>query len=178
MSSIQIPHNRWVGFTGKIDEASISGPMEKISNLHQLAPNEPICLFLSSGGGSCRAGFAFYEFISYVLKPIIYTVVLAEVGSMAIPMFLVGSKRFMTKNSTLYFHELGRTFSSDERLSTSEISNCLSDLSVDQQRYEMIVTERSEGKVSVPELISLMKGNTNVYAEHAVELGLAHSVLD
>lgn len=175
---IKTPKNRWVQFAGKVDDGCIVPMTTEIVNLIEKDPEESVCLFISSGGGACRTGFSFYEFMVRILKPKLITVALGEVGSIAILMYLAGTTRYITKGATLYLHEASRTFSGDTSFSLSEVDTCLEELRIDQKKYLSIILERTDGKLSEKKILEMMKQNTTLTAEQAVEMGLAHEILE
>lgn len=175
---IHIDKGRWAHFSGKTEAETVSRLIGHITAIFEKEPTKPICLFFSSGGGESIPGFSFYEFIRNVLKPNLQTVATGEVGSIALLMYMAGSERFVTRNSTFFVHEFGVTFAKDSRFSLSEVKSKAIDLEIDQEKYISIVTGATDGKLTPAGLRDMMKRVTTITAEQAVEIGIAHEVLD
>jgi len=174
---ILVPKDRWIGFQGDVEDKSVSEIIGEINRLYGENSKIPICLFVSSGGGGCREGFTLYEFITRVLKPKIHTVAMGEVGSMAVPIFLAGSVRHITEGTTLFLHEISRTFNKDGSVKLSEVDAARARLLISSDRYTSIVLRRCGRKITKNHLLRLMRDNTSLTAKEAVKLGFAHSIL-
>lgn len=167
---------RWVNFSGEINVGTVGMLEDAISGLVGKDPEEPITLFIASEGGSFIAGIAFYEFIKRVLKPNLQTVALGEVGSAAVIMFIAGEARIITKESSIFLHEVGRVFG-DERVDKSEVGFFERELGNAQRKYARIVAECSGGKISAQGAEKLMLAKTTLTARRAVKFGIAHEIL-
>tara|TARA_B000000565_G_C23757361_1_gene367014 strand:- start:325 stop:915 length:591 start_codon:yes stop_codon:yes gene_type:complete len=78
---------------------------EKLSNI----TNAIIHLHLYSYGGDAHLGFSMYDFIKSSTIPI-YTYVDGMIASAATFIYLAGTKRFMTPNSTVLIHQISTQF--------------------------------------------------------------------
>lgn len=168
----------WLNFSTEMDSAGLTTKLAKeITELTEKYPEEWITLFITSGGGLVGVGVAFYEFIVRVLNPKLQTVVLGEVSSAALLMFLSGAKRTITQNSTIFFHDIGKKFQEGTRLDRADMRFFLRDMDIDHGKYARIVAGRSDGKLSVEKTEELMLAKTTLNAEQALEYGLAHEIL-
>ncbi len=175
---ITVAPERWTYFSGRVENGPIGTLTEDIVKLQDKDPTAPIRLFISSGGGDSLVGFGFYEFLCYVIKPQLQTVALGEIGSIAVLMYMAGAKRLITKNSTVYLHEFGLSFSDKSTWSLSNAKTKLADMTVDQNKYVSIIARRSDGNLERRILLTMMKNNTTLTAKQAVKLGIAHEVLE
>lgn len=66
---------------------------------------EPIELVITSYGGSCYDGLGIYDVIQNSKTPV-YTQVYGYAMSMGVVILLAGHKRFISKHSTLMFHDI------------------------------------------------------------------------
>ena len=175
---ITIPQERWAYFAGRVDNETVGPLIEDITKLHDSENAPPICLHVSSGGGDSLVGFSFYEFMASILKPKLETVAVGEVGSIAVLMYMVGDKRYITKNSTVYLHEFAMSFMEKSTWSLTLAKAKLADMTVDQDHYVSIITGRSGGRLSRRKLLTLMRNNATLNAEQAARLGIAHEILE
>jgi ATP-dependent protease ClpP protease subunit len=107
----------------------------------------------------------------------LYTLAAGEVDSMAIPIFLSGKKRLIAPTSSIFFHEIGRTFSKDVRYSTSELHRLATDMTESEQAYATFIASRCN--MWRPEdVLDAMRAERKLKAEEAVKLGIAHAILN
>lgn len=174
---LKIPSSRWSHFSGTVDDNTTAALAGSIVNLHEAAPDEEICLLITSSGGSCQAGLAFYELMYHIVKPKLQTVALGKVGSMAVLLYLTGDTRFITKDSTMQLHEMNQSFNGEVPMKAPEIFVDANNLVQMQRRYATIVARHSGGKLTPKAVEHLMKLDTTVTAKEAIKLGLAHHIL-
>ena len=85
--------------------SQIKSLQEKLSNI----TNPIIHLHIYSNGGDAHLGFSMYDFIKDFSIPI-YTYVDGMIASAATFIYLAGTKRFMTPNSTVLIHQISTEF--------------------------------------------------------------------
>ena len=97
--------NRKVFLTGKIDEDSINKVVSQLLYLSGES-NEPIHLYINSGGGEVNAGLLLYDVIQGLDIPI-YTYCIGMAASMAAVLLAGGQKgrRFILPHSKTMIHE-------------------------------------------------------------------------
>ena len=82
--------------------------------------NEPVTVVLNTEGGSAFQGLAIYDLLKscgFKLK----TIVLGEVASAGVVIFLAGDERLMHKNAAIHFHATALQFEKPkDRLERSE----------------------------------------------------------
>lgn len=106
--------DRYINLFGEITENSCKDVMDKIINITSMYDDEsnkkdfipkPIVLIINSYGGEVYAEKALVDFIKIQKYPI-YTVCTGYAMSAAFSIFLAGSKRYITKNAVLMYHQL------------------------------------------------------------------------
>ena len=95
---------------------------------------QPIWLYIASRGGSVSDGFSLVDLIVASKTPV-YTVNIGYCYSMALPIFLVGHKRYALKNSQFLMHD-GTMFCID---SSSKAQDCMEF----ESKYEKEVTRKT-----------------------------------
>lgn len=140
-------------------------------------PLQEIQLLVNSYGGATGIGMSFYDTVTRVLKPNLTTIGSGDVDSSGIIIFLAGQKRFLTPNTTLLLHLAGRTFEAEKRFSTRDLEDFLKEDRLKDYQYACVVSDATSGKLSPEAVLNMMAKNTILTAEEAVNLGLAHRVL-
>ncbi len=141
-------------------------------------PDEEIHLLVSSYGGATGIGMAFFDTIKSILKVDLTTIGSGDVDSSGIIVFLSGKKRYLTKNTTLLLHLAGRTFENNKRFSTADMSLMLKEDTLKDYHYASVVSDATEGRRTTEEILELMAKNTLLTAEEAVNLGIAHGLIE
>lgn len=141
-------------------------------------PDGEICLMVNSYGGPTGVGMSFYDAVRSWLRPRLITIGSGYVDSSGVIVFLAGEKRYLTRNTTLLFHLAGRTFEGGKRFSTADLEDMLKEDRLKDYQYACVVSDATEGKYSPEEVLKLMANTTVLTAEEAVNMGLAHKVLD
>jgi len=85
-----------------------------------LKNNNPIKIYINSGGGSVTAGLAIYDTIKSMDSEII-TIATGMAASMAAFLLSCGDERYSTKNCTLMWHQPSSTTITCERQTVSQI---------------------------------------------------------
>jgi ATP-dependent protease ClpP protease subunit len=149
---------------------------DEIVKLMKKGPKDWISLSISSEGGQTGAGLAFFDSMR-CLKPKLLTVALGDVQSMALIIFLAGEYRVVGRHSVFFIHEPARQFEANVRLSYSELKKILEFLQSDIKNITDIVAGRSQGKLTTKDVELMLKTDTLLPAEEAVEMGLAHEII-
>lgn len=139
------------------------------------SPGEESFLFINSGGGGVDAGNTLIDLLPHAVSNLV-TVGTGMVGSMAIPVFLCGSKRVVTKHARFFFHEIGRTYK-DIRLGVGEVESDLRDLRIVQGWYVDYVISRTNGKMKPSYLRKIMREETFLFPDDLIRYGLVDEVL-
>ncbi|HED05875.1 MAG TPA: hypothetical protein ENI61_04230 [Ignavibacteria bacterium] len=107
---------------GEVTYPTSSELCKSLIALSQLA-DDPIKLWINSGGGSIGAGLALIDLIQLIKVPI-YTIINGNAGSMAALISIAGDQRYMTENSFWMFHDLMAFVSSDGEYGDKLITRC------------------------------------------------------
>lgn len=132
---------------------------------------------VNSFGGATGIGMAFYDAVNFWLKPKLVTIGSGDVDSSGITIFLSGQKRYLTRNTTLLLHLAGRTFEGGKRVTTVDMDAMLREDRLKDYQYACVVSDATNGKYSPEQILDLMAKNTILTPEEAVNMGLAHKVL-
>jgi ATP-dependent protease ClpP protease subunit len=141
-------------------------------------PMETINLVVTSHGGPTGIGMSFYDTMRSVYRPNLCTIGSGDVDSSGIIVFLAGNERYITPNTTLLLHLAGRVFDTPKRFTTPEMESIVKEDKLKDFQYASVIADRSEGKLTVQEVLDLMAHNTVLTPSEAVELGIAHSILN
>lgn len=169
---------RTVEWLGGVDFENLEKVLKRIKELVAEDPADEIHLMVNSYGGPTGVGMSFYDAVRTWLKPRLLTIGSGYVDSSGIIVFLAGEKRYLTKNTTLLFHLAGRTFEANKRFSTADMEDMLKEDKVKDYQYACVVSDATEGHYSPQDILDIMAKNTVFTAEEAVNMGLAHRVLE
>ena len=97
-------HSRQVHLTGVICEKTVQPVINQLMAL-QLISDDPIVMWINSGGGYLPDGFALVDAIRMSKVPI-YTVIRGQACSMAAIISIAGHRRLMTENSQWMAHDI------------------------------------------------------------------------
>lgn len=163
---------------GGVTHDNLEKTLTRIKHLMVDNQSEEIQLLVNSYGGATGIGMTFHDTIKSVLKPNLTTIGAGDVDSSGIIVFLTGGKRYLTRNTTLLFHLAGRNFGTEKRFSTLDMENILKEDKVKDYQYACVVSDATSGKYSPEDILDLMTRNTVLTPEEAVNMGLAHKVLE
>jgi ATP-dependent protease ClpP protease subunit len=147
-----------------------------LKSLLIINPDEEIQMTVSSFGGATGIAMSLYDSVR-LMKPVLTTVGTGDVDSSGVIVFLCGTRRYITKNTTLLFHLAGRTFSSDRRYTTLEMEAMLKEDNLKDYQYACVVSDSTGGFLTPVKVLDMMKKNTILTAEEAVQMKIAHAVL-
>lgn len=83
--------DRIVFVTGEINDDLADSVVAQLLFLEGQNPNQDICMYINSPGGSVTAGMAIYDTMQYI-KPAVTTICLGMAASMAAILLLAGAK--------------------------------------------------------------------------------------
>jgi ATP-dependent Clp protease, protease subunit len=177
---VVLPHlpHRTIQWIGGVSGAILADVCEQIQSLLLDNPSEDINLIVTSHGGPTGIGMSFYDSMRSVYKPTLNTIGSGDVDSSGVIVFLAGQQRFITPNTTMLLHLAGRTFDSPKRLTTPEMESIIKEDKLKDFQYASVIADRSNGKLTIQKVLDLMAQNTVLSASEAVELGIAHAVLE
>lgn len=169
---------RTLQWVGGVSGGMLADITDRIQTLLIENANEPINLIVTSHGGPTGIGMSFYDSMRSVFKPMLNTIGSGDVDSSGIIIFLSGQKRFVTPNTTLLLHLAGRTFDTPKRLTTPEMESIVKEDKLKDFQYASVIAERSNGRLTVQTVLELMANNTVLTPSDAVDLGIAHAILE
>ncbi len=172
-----LPH-RTIQWIGGVSGAILADITEQIQALILDNPAEAINLVVTSHGGPTGIGMSFYDSMRSVYKPNLNTIGSGDVDSSGIIVFLAGQQRFVTPNTTLLLHLAGRTFDSPKRLTTPEMESIIKEDKIKDFQYASVIASRSHRKLTTQKVLDLMSQNTVLTAQDAVDIGIAHCILE
>jgi ATP-dependent protease ClpP protease subunit len=169
---------RTIEWLGGVNHDNLDRVIGSIKRLMIDASQEEIYLLVTSGGGGTGIAMSFYDAVTSWLRPELITLGSGDVDSSGVIIFLAGEKRYVTKNTTMFFHLAGRTFHADRRISTADMDAMLKEDTLKDYHYATVVSERTRGKYTAEDILDLMKMNTLITPKEALDMGLAHRILD
>ena len=176
MTVATLPHRTFEWFGG-VTYSNLSHALDKLLAFMAEDPSEEIQLFVNSYGGPTGVGMNFYDAVRSVWKPNLTTIGSGDVDSSGIIVFLAGTNRYLTKNTTLLLHLGGRTFEAEKRFSTRDMEDMLKEDKLKDYQYACVVSDSTNGKHSPQDILEMMAKSTILTAEEAVNMGIAHKVL-
>lgn len=169
---------RTLEWLGGVTFENLQTVISRVKELMIKEPNEEIHLMVNSYGGPTGVGMSFYDAVKSWMRPNLITIGSGYVDSSGVIVFLAGERRYLTKNTTLLFHLAGRTFGEGKRFSTLDMENMLKEDKVKDYQYACVVSDATGGRYTPERILELMAANTVLTAEEAVNMGLAHRVLE
>lgn len=173
-----IDHTRSIEWLGGVNYDNYHKVLSDMRDLVRNDISKEIYLSVTSFGGASGVGMSFYDTVRSVLKPNLITIGSGDVDSSGLIVFLAGKKRFLTKNTTILLHLAGRTFEGNKRYSTADVDTMLKEDRLKDFQYACVVAENSNGRLNAERVLELMAHNTILTPLEAVNLGIAHKVLD
>lgn len=173
----QFPPERMVEYLGMVNYATCERVIEEIRQLLQEDAAQNINLLVTCAGGPSGTAMGFYDTVRSVLKPNLTTIGSGDVDSSGVIIFLAGDTRYVTKNTTLLFHMAGGCFEGSKRYTTSEIDAILREYRLKDFQYASIVAERSNGRLTSEQVLSMMEKNTILTPLELVSYGLADAIV-
>lgn len=170
-------NDRTVHWTGSVTSEAVEKATSSIEKILKKSQTAPINLIVTSPGGTSGTAMSFYDTMKLVYRPTLYTIGSGDVDSAGIIIFLTGSRRFLSPNTTLLLHLAGRTFPAGKRVTTVEMEAMLKEDKLKDFQYASIVSEQSNGRLSAQDVLDLMANNTVLTPTEAVDYGLAHGIL-
>lgn len=169
---------RMLQWFGGVNDENLLQTIAGIKTLMQQNSEEEIQLLINSHGGATGIGMSFHDSVRSLLRPNLTTIGSGDVDSSGIILLLSGTRRFLTRNTTLLLHLAGRNFGTDKRFSTLDMENLLKGDKLKDYQYACVVSNATSGRLLPEDVLEMMKNETVLNAEEAVNMGLAHRVLD
>jgi ATP-dependent Clp protease protease subunit len=170
--------SRTIDWLGGVNYDNLKSSLAQLKTLLAENPSEEIHMFINSHGGQTGIGMSFYDAVHSVLRPNLVTIGSGDVDSSGIIVFAAGRKRYLTKNTTLLFHLAGRTFGEGKRFTTRDMEDMLKEDKLKDYQYACVISDSTNGRYTPTNILELMASNSVLTAQEAVNMGLAHKVLD
>lgn len=169
---------RTIEWLGGVNYENQRETLKSIKALLAIDREQEIHLIINSYGGATAIGMGFYDTVRSILKPNLVAIGSGEVDSSGIVVLLSADRRYVTKNTTFLLHMGGRTFDRATRFTNVEIENMLKESRLRDYQYACVLADATSGRSTPEKILELMSKETILNAEEAVNLGLAHKVLD
>lgn len=163
-------HNRYILLYDIIGNCSSDVVCSKLRAMNYLDKKKPIWLEINSPGGAVSYGMSIIDTITNIEAPV-YTIISGEVCSMAAMISVVGTKRFITKNSVWMQHSTSDLVG-DYLTHIKDRTNYLIKL---EKRMDTILTNRT--KLSKRQLTQIKNGELWLFAEDCVKYGIADKII-
>lgn len=165
-----------VFLTGSVCRENCNEIIKQLMYLNTKPDIEAISIFIDSDGGSVQAGFALYDVIQMISKPV-ETIVLGQACSMAAIVFLAAEneRRFMLPNARIMIHDpsFGEGHDSSGK-KPHELQSELDDLNKCRTKLASLIAERT-GK-SLKEVYKETKDDSFMTVEEAIDFGLCSRI--
>lgn len=174
---LSVKPERTIEWLGGVSYQNLSNILGEIKSLMIENKEDEIHLLINSYGGTTGVGMSFYDAVRDWLKPNLTTIGSGDVDSSGVIVFLSGKKRFLTKNTTLLFHLAGRTLSGEKRYTVQDMEAMLNEDHLKDFQYACVVSDATGGRYTPAMILEMMRKNTLLTADEAVQMGLAHKVI-
>jgi ATP-dependent Clp protease protease subunit len=148
-------------------------------------PDKDISLYINSPGGLVTAGLAIYDTMQFI-KPDVHTIVIGQAASMGSFLAQAGApgKRFVLPESRTMIHRVSsgtpgtRGSVHVQELEFEDARRTFEEsVRINKRLTELYVRHNTAGK-TYAELYELMKFDTFLSAQQAVDLGLADKIVE
>jgi ATP-dependent protease ClpP protease subunit len=171
---MQVPETYYVSFSAEINPNTTESLISVMANLVNQRV-KTIHLLISTPGGSVMNGLNVYNILRGLPVELI-THNVGNVDSIGNAIFLAGSKRYATAQSTFMFHGVGFDIANRVRLEEKNLREQLQSILSDQKRIGAIITERT--KVSEKDASTLFLEAQTKNATDAISMGIIHEIRD
>jgi ATP-dependent protease ClpP protease subunit len=171
---MQVPDTYYVSFSAEINPNTTESLISVMANLVNQRV-KTIHLLISTPGGSVMNGMNVYNILRGLPVELI-THNVGNVDSIGNAIFLAGSKRYATPQSTFMFHGVGFDIANRVRLEEKNLREQLQSILSDQKRIGAIITERT--KVSEKDASTLFLEAQTKNAADAISMGIIHEIRD
>ena len=177
--------DRVVLLTTDVNDHTASLIVSQLLFLESQDPKADITFFINSPGGSVTAGLGIYDTMRFI-KPDVSTIVVGQAASMGSFLAQAGAagKRFVLPESRTMIHRVSsgtqgtRGSVHVQELEFEDAKRHLEESKrLNKRLTELYVRHNTKGK-SYEELFELMKYDTFLSAQEAVDMGLADAVIE
>ncbi len=169
---MQVPETYYVSFSAEINPHTTESLISVMANLVNQRV-KTVHLFLSTPGGRVMNGLNLYNILRGMPIELI-THNVGNVNSIGNAVFLAGSKRFATPQSTFMFHGVGFDVEGRTRLEEKTLRERLDSVLSDQKLIGSIISDRTTIKDS--EVIDLFREAQTKDVAYAISSGIIHEI--
>ena len=166
---------RVVFFTGEVETSMCNIMVAQLLFLEAENQEQPIHMYINSGGGSVYDGLAVYDLMQYIKCPV-YTYVTGMAASMASFLAQAGEPghRYLLPRSITMIHQP----SSGTRGKVSDMEiDLYESLRIKKEMTELYVKHNSKG-ITYDEFEKLLDRDKWLTAPQAIDLGLADQIIE
>ncbi len=177
--------DRIVMLDTEVSEHTASLIVSQLLFLESENPDKDISLYINSPGGLVTAGLAIYDTMQFI-KPDVHTIVIGQAASMGSFLAQAGApgKRFVLPESRTMIHRVSsgtpgtRGSVHVQELEFEDARRTFEEsVRINKRLTELYVRHNTAGK-TYEELYELMKFDTFLSAQQAVDLGLADKIVE
>ncbi len=177
--------DRIVMLDTEVHEHTASLIVSQLLFLESENPDKDISLYINSPGGLVTAGLAIYDTMQFI-KPDVHTIVIGQAASMGSFLAQAGApgKRFVLPESRTMIHRVSsgtpgtRGSVHVQELEFEDARRTFEEsVRINKRLTELYVRHNTAGK-TYEELYELMKFDTFLSAQQAVDLGLADRIVE
>lgn len=176
-NSTEIDTARSIEYFGVVNYATTERVLEEIRELMKEDRKAPIFLSITSGGGPSGTAMSFYDHVRDVLKPNLTTIGSGDVDSSGVILLMAGTRRLITRNTSLLLHPAGRIFEEGRRYTSLEHDAMLREDKLKDFQYASIVAENSCGRLAPETVQELMERHTILTPTDLLSYGLVEHIL-
>lgn len=174
---MSIPPNTpliYVSFSAEINPSTAESLISIMANCAN-SNTQTVYLLISTPGGQVMNGINLYNTLKGMPFEFI-THNLGNVDSIGNAVFLAGSKRYATTNSTFMFHGVGYNTVPNQRLEEKLVRERLDGILSDQKRIGDIITQNTQ--LTETETADLFREAQTKDVNFAIDKGIIHDIRD
>jgi len=169
---MQVPDTYYVSFSAEINPHTTESLISVVANLVNQRV-KTVHLLLSTPGGRVMNGLNLYNVLRGMPIELI-THNVGNVNSIGNAVFLAGSKRYATPQSTFMFHGVGFDIEGKARLEEKTLRERLDSVLNDQRLIGSIISDRTNIKDA--EIVDLFREAQTKDTAYAVSSGIIHEI--
>lgn len=158
---------------GDINQNLFDRVMAQLGNINN---NEQVDILLGSTGGTTEVGIRLYEYLMCHVNNL--TIIgIGDVSSIAVPVFLAGKTRLITKNAKIIIHASSMTINAEINL--IKLREFEDSMLSDAERISNIFNERTKGAqvpLDIRDTLYCKENSIVLSAKEAVRHGIATGI--
>lgn len=160
-------------FCGSVDETNTKALLDGLIGLWR-KKKARITLYITSPGGYIPLALAVYEFVR-TRGMVLQTIAMGQVASSALLIFLAGTRRVASANTTFFVHGITRSWDSPPHLRLRELKSLTAATAAEQK----LICQLLAGGTVLPEKRwqQLAERETYITAREALDYGLVHRII-